>query len=181
MLDACCGTGVDLMPLAELVAPGGQVTGLDRSSAVLAEARARIAPGSRVALHEGDVVALPFADGAFDAARIDRGLLHVPQPERAIAELARVTRRGGVVVVTEARWRTRSSPSAAQRPPGRREDAEVLPFLPYLFARAGLEQVRIDQDDQPVRLERSLAETLGADREDVFIRFVHARGLVARG
>jgi hypothetical protein len=57
----------------------------------------------------------------------------------------------------------------------------VLPFLPYLFARAGLEQVRIDQDDQPVRLERSLAETLGADREDVFIRFVHARGLVARG
>ena len=48
-----------------------------------------------------DALALPFADGAFDAVSISFGLRNVADPDRALAELARVTRPGGRLVVCE--------------------------------------------------------------------------------
>ena len=63
----------------------------------------------RVPLVAGDALALPFADGAFDAVTISFGLRNVADPDAALAELARVTRPG-------AGW---WSASSAGRPGGR--------------------------------------------------------------
>jgi ubiquinone/menaquinone biosynthesis C-methylase UbiE len=104
VLDVGCGTGVFLPGLAELVGPTGRVVGLDYAPAFLADARERLAKtdvGDRVELVEGDAQRLPFADATFDAAHCERVLMHVEAPDAVIAEMQRVVRPGGRVVVAE--------------------------------------------------------------------------------
>lgn len=104
VLDAGCGTGVLLTALARAVGPTGRVIGLDHNPEFLAEARQRIETAgvaARVELNDGDALALPFADGSFDATHCERLLIHLNEPGQAVAELARVTRPGGWVVVAE--------------------------------------------------------------------------------
>ena len=62
-------------------------------------ARARSLPNTEFV--EGDGTALPFPDASFDLAGTHRTLHHVAQPERVVAELARVTRPGGHVLVVD--------------------------------------------------------------------------------
>jgi demethylmenaquinone methyltransferase/2-methoxy-6-polyprenyl-1,4-benzoquinol methylase len=95
VLDACCGTG-DLAIAA--FRAGGNVTGLDFSSAMLARAR-RKAPG--LEWIEGDLLALPFADASFDSATVGFGVRNVEDLGRAIEELRRVLRPGGRLAVLE--------------------------------------------------------------------------------
>lgn len=104
VLDVGCGTGVLLPALAELVGSDGKVVGLDHSPDLLAMARDRIrAAGCEavVELVEGDAARLPFESGAFDAAHVERVLIHVPDPDAAIREMRRVVRSGGWVVAAE--------------------------------------------------------------------------------
>jgi ubiquinone/menaquinone biosynthesis C-methylase UbiE len=104
ILDAGCGTGVLLPRLADAVGPTGRVTGLDRSTSFLARAQARLDElglGERVDLVHGDVTAMPFPDGAFDAVHTERVLMHLDEPDDAIRELIRVTRPGGTVLSAE--------------------------------------------------------------------------------
>jgi SAM-dependent methyltransferase len=104
VLDAGSGTGVLLPVLARAVGPTGHVVGLDHNPAFLTEARARVDTagiGDLVELREGDALVLPFADSSFDASHCERLLMHLDEPGRAVAELARVTRPGGWVVVAE--------------------------------------------------------------------------------
>jgi demethylmenaquinone methyltransferase / 2-methoxy-6-polyprenyl-1,4-benzoquinol methylase len=89
VLDACCGTG-DLAIAAREA--GGEVTGLDFSEAMLARARRKDAGIEWV---RGDLLALPFADGSFDAVTIGFGIRNVPDLEAGLRELARVLRAGG--------------------------------------------------------------------------------------
>jgi mycothiol synthase len=105
VLDLGCGTGPELGALAQIVGPLGRVVGLERSSALIAQARkrGRGRMGS-VELIQGDAGNLPFADDEFDACRADRTLQHLDDAEGALAEMVRVTRAGGRVVVTESRW-----------------------------------------------------------------------------
>jgi SAM-dependent methyltransferase len=104
-LDVGCGTGRDLAALAEIVGAGGRVVGVERSQTLSAAARSRSAGGSAtVELVVADAQRLPFADAEFDACRADRTLQHLADPAAALAEMARVTRPGGRVVVTEFRW-----------------------------------------------------------------------------
>jgi len=49
---------------------------------------------------------LPFADGSFDAVRIDRSLQHIAEPGRIVREMARVARHGAVVFCSEPDWGT---------------------------------------------------------------------------
>ena len=95
VLDACCGTG-DLALAAEEA--GGRVTGLDFSERMLERARRK---SSSVEWVRGDVTALPFADGAFDAATVGFGVRNVPDLEVALRELARVLRPGGRLGILE--------------------------------------------------------------------------------
>jgi SAM-dependent methyltransferase len=95
VLDAGCGTGIYTR---RLLAAGATVTGLDSDPQMLAVARLK-APSAT--LLEGDVTALPFADGTFDLSLAVTLLCFVEHPQRAVEELVRVTRPGGRVVLAE--------------------------------------------------------------------------------
>ena len=95
VLDAACGTG-DLA-LADAKA-GGPVTGLDFSERMLERAR-RKGPG--LAWVQGDALALPFADGSFDAATVGFGVRNLDDLEAGLRELRRVLRPGGRLGVLE--------------------------------------------------------------------------------
>ena len=100
VLDACCGTG-DLAVAAERM--GAVVTGLDFSPAMLERARRK---SSRIEWVEGDLLALPFADGSFDAATVGFGVRNVADLDAAVSELRRVLRPGGrlaILEITQAR------------------------------------------------------------------------------
>ena len=89
VLDACCGTG-DLA--VEASRAGARVVGLDFSGKMLARARRK---SSAVEWVEGDVLSLPFEDGAFDAVTVGFGVRNVTDLDAGLAELARVVRPGG--------------------------------------------------------------------------------------
>jgi demethylmenaquinone methyltransferase/2-methoxy-6-polyprenyl-1,4-benzoquinol methylase len=95
VLDACCGTGDLAIAGARL---GGQVTGLDFSERMLERARHKAPELEWV---EGDLLALPFDDGSFDAATVGFGVRNVDDLERALAELRRVLRPGGRLGILE--------------------------------------------------------------------------------
>jgi ubiquinone/menaquinone biosynthesis C-methylase UbiE len=81
---------------------GVRLTGLDLSPGMLAIARDRAA-GLRldVALHEGDAQALPFAGGSFDTVVCTLGLCGVPDERSALAEMHRVLRPGGKLLLLD--------------------------------------------------------------------------------
>ena len=95
VLDACCGTG-DLALAAERA--GGRVTGLDFSPRMLERARGKSAAIEWV---EGDLLALPFPDGSFEAATVGFGVRNVADLERALLELRRVLVPGGRLGILE--------------------------------------------------------------------------------
>jgi demethylmenaquinone methyltransferase / 2-methoxy-6-polyprenyl-1,4-benzoquinol methylase len=95
VLDACCGTGDLAVACARA---GGQVTGLDFSERMLERAR-RKAP--ELEWVQGDLLALPFAKGTFDAATVGFGVRNVEDIGAGLRELRRVLRPGGRLAVLE--------------------------------------------------------------------------------
>jgi demethylmenaquinone methyltransferase/2-methoxy-6-polyprenyl-1,4-benzoquinol methylase len=97
-LDVACGTGDLAIELARRVGAGGEVIGSDFSEEMLARARAK-APG--LAWEWGNALELPYASGRFDAATVGFGARNFSDLERGLAEMARVVKPGGRVVVLE--------------------------------------------------------------------------------
>jgi demethylmenaquinone methyltransferase/2-methoxy-6-polyprenyl-1,4-benzoquinol methylase len=95
ILDLAAGTGESSLPLANT---GARVVACDFSLGMLAVGSVRRPELPFVA---GDALALPFADGSFDAVTISFGLRNTHDPAAALAEMRRVTRPGGRVVVCE--------------------------------------------------------------------------------
>lgn len=94
-VDVGCGNGAFTELLIDRCAPVS-VDGVDPSEGQLAFARSR--PAGRLAkFHQGDAMALPFADNSFDAAVMALAIFFVPEPRKGVAEMARVTRPGGLV------------------------------------------------------------------------------------
>ena len=106
LLDVGCGTGGDVLALADRVHPGGRATGIDASAAMIEEARRRAGSREDLEFLVGDVARLPLADAAVDGCRAERTLQHVTHPGLAVAEMVRVTRPGGRVVAAEPDWGT---------------------------------------------------------------------------
>jgi SAM-dependent methyltransferase len=96
-LDVGTGTGPLAIALAPLVR---EVVGVDLVPEMLAEARSQ-AGDQNVTFVEGDATALPFETASFDLTATSRTIHHVQRPELAIAEMVRVTRPGGRVVVID--------------------------------------------------------------------------------
>lgn len=99
-LDICCGTGAIALGLAPYVA---SMTGIDLTPAMLAQARVTqaergIGPIDWV---EGDARTLPFADAGFSLVLCGAAFHHLEAPEQVLAEMARVCRPGGRVVVRD--------------------------------------------------------------------------------
>jgi demethylmenaquinone methyltransferase/2-methoxy-6-polyprenyl-1,4-benzoquinol methylase len=157
VLDACCGTG-DLAVAAER--EGGYVTGLDFSPKMLERARRK---SQTIEWVEGDLLALPFDKGSFDAATVGFGVRNVADLDAALGELRRVLRPGGrlaILEITQARgllrpffslWFDRVVPLLGKVLPGGQAytylPASVRRFpgaeeLGALLGRHGFEQVR---------------------------------------
>jgi ubiquinone/menaquinone biosynthesis C-methylase UbiE len=93
-----CGMGPGRL-LVELERRGWSIAGIDVSGAMVALARSRL-PGSAERLHQAPVESLPFASESFDAAVATGVFEYVEDLPRALAEVARVLRPGGLFVIS---------------------------------------------------------------------------------
>src|SRR2546421_5583416 len=98
VLDVATGTGDLAIELSRRVAPDGEVVGSDFSEAMLELARAK-AP--RIAFEPANALDLPYEDDSFDAATVGFGARNFSDLPRGLAEMTRVVRPGGRVVVLE--------------------------------------------------------------------------------
>ena len=155
LLDVGCGPAHAVMTLAEDLGDGGEIVGLDASAEMIAVARARArAAACRVRFSVGDALALDEPDDAFDAARSERTLQWLPDPQAAVHELARVVRPGGTVSLIDTDWSTLTIDvgdddvagrvrSAMRSERGR--PATVGGRLPELLTAAGIEVRAVTQ------------------------------------
>ena len=101
-LDVCCGTGDFALELAQRVGPTGSVTGSDFSEQMLEIARTKAAErGADVRFEWGDALELPYADASFEAVTVGFGVRNLADLDDGIAELARVLKPGGRLVILE--------------------------------------------------------------------------------
>ncbi len=112
-LDVATGTGDLAFELAARVAPGGVVVGVDFSERMLELARAKADAGAghgtdvAMRFEAANALALPYGNGEFDAATVGFGARNFSDLPRGIAEMVRVVRPGGRVVVLEITTPTR--------------------------------------------------------------------------
>ena len=102
ILDAGCGEGVTLEKLLRRM-PDARIEGVD-----VDEANIAICHEHGLPVHRADLNALPYPDSSFDTCLLMEVIEHLDQPETALAELARVTRPGGrILVIYPVDWAMR--------------------------------------------------------------------------
>ena len=153
ILDLGCGTGTLAIAIARAT-PGAAVVGIDADDATLAQARVKQARfGTSVHWHRGFAQNLPFGDGVFDAVVSSLFFHHLLRPDKraALAEIARVIRPGGRLLIAD--WGRPANPAyralflAVQFLDGFATTRDsVEGFLPSLMAEAGFEAVQIVEE-----------------------------------
>lgn len=102
LLDVGCGPGTITVDFVEYVAPG-RVVGLDREPDVVAHAVALAQTrGLTMDPIVGDVYTLPFPDASFDVVHAHQVLQHLSEPVRALTEMRRVLKTGGVLAIRDS-------------------------------------------------------------------------------
>jgi ubiquinone/menaquinone biosynthesis C-methylase UbiE len=168
-LDAACGAGALAFALAPHVR---EVVGVDIVPELLEQGRQRAGEAENVEFVEGDATKLPFARGSFDLAGTLRSLHHIERPELVVAELTRVTRLGGRILVVDqlapidplAAFELNAF-ERARDPSHTRTLADV--DLRHLFESNGLVLVREDYEREERELDPylDLAGCEGEERE----------------
>lgn len=159
-LDVGCGTGALSQTILQTASPG-KVKGVDRSDGYIAFAQAQI-QDERMEFEVGDAQALPVETSAYDAVASGLVLNFVPEPEQAVAEMARAARPGGVVAVyvwdyagkmqlMRHFWNAAAAldPAAYPLDEGRRFPLCQPEPLRQLFQGAGLKAVEVRAIDIP--------------------------------
>ena len=177
-LDVGCGTGALSQTILDLAAPR-EVVGVDQSQDYVAYTRQKVVD-SRARFEVADAQALPHDAASFDAVVSGLVLNFIPQPARAAAEMARVTRPGGVVAVYvwdyagEMQFMRYFWDAAVALDPASRPLDEGVRFplchpepLAALFTQAGLGQVETRAIDVP---------TVFRDFEDYWTPFLGGQG-----
>jgi len=106
VLDAGCGPGFYVAETLERVGAEGSLVGVDASPAMLTVAAKRCEGHPNVEFHEGDITALPVADGDFDRALSVQVFEYLDDVPAALAELFRALRPGGRVLIWDVDWAT---------------------------------------------------------------------------
>jgi SAM-dependent methyltransferase len=155
VLDVGCGVGAIALDLAPAVAPG-RVAGVDIDAGQLADARAEAARRgiADASFRAGSVYELPFEDASFDAAYANAVFMYVREPVRALAEMRRVLRPGGVAAVCDDDLGT-----IVLSP-----DAPELRLAPTLFEKAVAHEggdTRYSRHLRTLMLEAGFARTQG--------------------
>jgi SAM-dependent methyltransferase len=170
VLDAGTGAGALALALAPLVR---EVVGIDPVPELLALGRERAASFGNVELVVGDATALPFPDASFDLTATLRTLHHVPHPERVLAELTRVTRRAGRVLVVDQLGSADPLESMAVDRFERARDTSHTRLLPEADLRALFEandfvllRERYDDERRELGPYLDLAGCEGPEREE---------------
>ncbi|MFD5629860.1 methyltransferase domain-containing protein [Streptomyces sp. NPDC127072] len=106
-IDIGAGTGSQTQALAAAVAPYGEVLGIEPNAGLrmVAEQRA-VETGSQARFVDGDALTLHLPDSSVDIVWCERVLQHLLEPEKAVAEIARVLRPGGRVALLDTDWAT---------------------------------------------------------------------------
>jgi len=152
IIDVGCGPGFYVAELLELVGPHGSVVGIDTSAPMLTAAARHVEGHNNVAFHQSDAVALPVEDASFDAVVSVQVLEYVPEVPVALAEMRRVLRPGGRVVLWDVDWSTVSlhtTDAARTQRILRAWDAHLThPSLPRTLAAqlrsAGFDDIRVE-------------------------------------
>ena len=145
LLDAGCGPGSITLGLARSVAPG-HVVGFDLDSRAIDQARALAAKDgvSNVEFVEASIYATGFPDATFDVVFAHAVLQHLAEPGKAVMELLRVAKQGGLVALVDADHGV----------------SALWPELPALLAANALvERLRVSADTSP-RVGRELGRLL---------------------
>jgi demethylmenaquinone methyltransferase/2-methoxy-6-polyprenyl-1,4-benzoquinol methylase len=135
VLDLAAGTGTSSAAIAK---HGAHVVAADFSEGMLAEGRKRHADNELIEFVWADATSLPFEDDSFDAATISYGLRNVSEPKQALAEMFRVVKPGGRVVIAEFS----TPPSALVRGPYGLYGKHVLPRIAGAINREAAEAYR---------------------------------------
>ncbi|QDW98783.1 demethylmenaquinone methyltransferase [Staphylococcus agnetis] len=140
-LDVCCGTADWTIALSKAVGPSGEVTGLDFSENMLKVGEAKTSHMSNIRLVQGDAMALPFDDYSFDYVTIGFGLRNIPDYTKALSEMYRVLKPGGMVVCLET-----SQPTAPIFKQGYKLYFKfIMPLFGKIFAKSKQEYEWLQQ------------------------------------
>jgi ubiquinone/menaquinone biosynthesis C-methylase UbiE len=173
-LDVACGPGSVVAAFAARVR---RAAGLDATEEMLAQARKLAADKglANVEFHRGDVYALPFAQASFDIVSCRFALHHFEEPKRAFAEMIRVCRRGGRIVLCDGLASDDPAKAGAfNRMELHRDPSTVefrtLGYLVDLFAAAGLPPPSRAFYRVPVERERLISGSFPAGDDRVLLR-----------
>ena len=177
-LEVGAGTGADALELAERY--GVEVAGVDASSTMVEEARRRGLTDVRVASAE----ALPFETSRFDGCWADRVFQHLADPGAALAEMIRVTKPGGRIVVADPDYDTQvvdiEDQELARKVLRFRADhllrnGTLAHRLGGVFVRAGLADVVVEATPVVLRDPAALDNAMGLR---TWAGVAHERGLL---
>jgi ubiquinone/menaquinone biosynthesis C-methylase UbiE len=176
-LDIACGPGSVVAAFAARVS---RAAGLDATEAMLDQARKLAAAKAlrNVEFHRGDVYALPFAAATFDVVSCRFAFHHFEHPERALAEMVRVCRRGGRIVLCDGLASDDAAKADAFNRMERHRDPSTVEFRPLgylvgLFASAGLAPPSQLFYRVPAERERLIAGSFPAnDDRDLLRRMI---------
>jgi SAM-dependent methyltransferase len=152
LLDVACGAGQIAIPAARA---GVQVTGVDIATNLIMQARQRAAAENlAVQFDEGDAEMLPYADGSFDIVTSLVGAMFAPRPDRVAAELLRVCRPGGRIVM--ANWTPTGFVGQLFKTIGRHVPPPVLMPSPLLWGDEATVRDRFHLGVSDLRIERRM-------------------------
>ncbi|MFN8389959.1 MAG: methyltransferase domain-containing protein [Bdellovibrionota bacterium] len=157
VLDVGCGPGSMTLGFAEAVDPG-DVVGVDVQPSQVAQAQALSATrGTKnIRFEAADAYELPFSDASFDAVFAYAVLWHLREPLRALAEIRRVLRPGGIVGICDCDW-------------GGRIHAPMTPLLEQWYAVTIRVRQRNGGDPFSGRNERRLLLDAGFERAEASV------------
>jgi SAM-dependent methyltransferase len=152
VLDVACGTGQVAFPAARA---GARVTGIDIAPNLIAQARQRAeAEGISIRFDEGDAEQLPYEDGSFDLVLSLIGAMFAPRPDRVAAQLMRVCRPGGRIVM--GNWTPEGFVGSMFMTVGRHVPPPSLMPSPLQWGDEAIVRDRLQDGATSLRLEKQM-------------------------